>query len=67
MLYLGDNLKEFLTDINTNTLKSKELCSRVKALMDDTFDDSARRFERTSPTSNQYVFTDKPFSIDCNL
>lgn len=30
LLGLGDNLKEFLNDIKTNTKKSKDLCGRVK-------------------------------------
>ena len=43
MLYLGTSLKAFMMDLDME--KSKDLCSRVRGYLNDTFEDSARRFD----------------------
>ena len=44
MLYLGTSLKAFMLDMDKE--KARDLCSRVRGYVNDTFEDSARRFDQ---------------------
>jgi len=45
--------------------QAKDLCQKVKDFLRATFEDSEGRFSQES--SNEYLFRDKQFSIDCRL
>ena len=58
-LYLTESLADYLQ--NMDAAKSKDLCSRVKVLLNDIFIDSSLRFDKNQEIHNDYVFRDKPF------
>ena len=58
-------MKEYMNGIDEAGIVA--LCARVKDLIEDTFDDSARRFDPELSMANEYIFLDHPFSIDCQM